>query len=99
MVKREVINFKQTKISQRVISFLFSEKRKCEEDTKRLKTGLEEQEEVLGQMEINLALKEEEITELNSRVEKLLSKSENMKELTKENEDLDEQCERLKIKV
>ena len=64
-----------------------------------MKTGLEEQEEVLGQMEINLALKEEEITELNSRVEKLLSKSENMKELTKENENLDEQCERLKIKV
>ena len=67
--------------------------------TNRLKKGLEEQDEVLAPMEKDLASKEEEITDLNLQVEKLLQDSEKVKELSKENEDLDEQCERLKIKV
>ena len=76
-----------------------SVKENWETVTNRLKKGLEEQDEVLAPMEKDLASKEEEITDLNLQVEKLLQDSEKVKELSKENEDLDEQCERLKIKV
>ena len=68
-------------------------------DEKRLKTGLQEQEEVLMQFEKDLASKEEEINDLKSQVEKLLQSSEKVKDLTKDNDNLEEQCERLKIKV
>ena len=64
-----------------------------------MKTVLEEQDEVLGQMEKDLASKEEELGEVHAQVEKLLLDNKNVEKLTKENENFDEQCERYKIKV
>ena len=64
-----------------------------------MKSGLEESNQVVEQMEKNLASKEEENMSLISQIEKLLRSDERMKELMKENDDLQGQYERCKIKV
>ena len=53
----------------------------------------------MAKMDQDLISKDEDINQLNVQVETLLQDSMKVKQLTKTNEDLDEQCERLKIKV
>ncbi len=81
----------------RLTSFLAIEN--WERSSEPLTNRVTEQDEVMGEMDRDLASKEEEIARLNLQVQALLQDSQKVKELTKENEDLDEQCERLKIKV
>ncbi|XP_028407464.1 kinesin-like protein KIF20A [Dendronephthya gigantea] len=70
-----------------------------EVDIERLKNGLEESNQVVEQMEKDLTSKEKENMSLISQLEKLLQNEEKMKELTRENDCLDGQCERFKIKI
>jgi hypothetical protein len=74
-------------------------KEECERSAEAMKKGLMDQDELMANMDQVLETKGEEITQLTLQVETLLQDSVKVKELTKANEDLDEQSERLKIKV
>ena len=74
-------------------------KEECERSAEAMKKGLMDQDELMANMDQVLETKGEEITQLTLQVETLLQDSVKVKELTNANEDLDEQSERLKIKV
>jgi ethanolamine utilization protein EutA (predicted chaperonin) len=74
-------------------------KEECERSAEAMKKGLMDQDELMANMDQVLETKGEEITQLTLQVETLLQDSVKVKELTKANEDLHEQSERLKIKV
>ena len=83
--------------------FLFVVNQNWENVIQRMKTGLEEQEEVLAQMEKDIVTKESEITEYRLKIEELIKtiadRNEKVEKLSEENEHLDHQKEKLKIKV
>ena len=97
-VKTEMNNLKQ-KMEKEKLDEILKVKEECETCVEELKKGIVEQEEVMAKMDQDLISKDEDINQLHVQVETLLHDSIKVKELTKTNEDLDELCERLKIKI
>lgn len=85
------------------IQLFFIVNEKWESVTERLKTGLEQQEDVLAQMDIDLATKREGLSNIGEENEKLIQnisdKNGKMEKLKQEKEHVEDQKERLKIKV